>query len=305
MSSANPSTASSRARAIRGLRLEPPAAAPARRVWLVLALVAAVLVTGLAMLIDHERVQHGDLRLLVSLHDALAHAGVLGAADELADWVSQWLGPGPHLIPLTLLAAALALRARRPRLALFVPLAFALGTLAQTWVKDAVGRARPNLYPDLAVASGPSFPSGHAVGAICAVAVPLLVCALLSRRARVRWGLIGLAAVAVVALDLARLVLAVHYPTDVLAGNLLGLAVCAGLAAVLGLPLPRVRGGGGRAVIATARDRTDPVRLDADPGVAGNRRLTSATGAVQLVVLAVVILSGVVFGLTIGHPWHA
>jgi undecaprenyl-diphosphatase len=280
------------------LRLEAPEGPRGRGLWLVAALVAAVLVCGLAMLIDHEAVQHRDLRLLVQLHDALQHAGLLNAADEVADWVSQWLGPGPHLIPLTVLVAVLALRAGRARLALFLPLAFALGVLGEHFLKDAVGRVRPNLYPSMAVATGPSFPSGHAVGAICAVAAPLVVAAWLTRRAWLRWSLLAVAVLAVVAIDLARLVLAVHYPTDVLAGNLLGLGICAALAGALGLPLPRPapRTASGSGVAARLWQRIDPVRPEADPGVEGNRRLTSLTGAVQLAVLAVVILSGVVFG---------
>ncbi len=282
-----------------GLRFEEPEQPRRRAVWLLLALVAAVLVAGLAILIDHEGVQHRDLRILVALHDALQHAGLLSAADELADWVSKLLGPGPHLIPLTLLAAGLAARAGRLRLALFVPLAFVLGMLGESLLKDAVGRARPNLYPDMAVATGPSFPSGHAVGAICAIAVPLVVMALLTRRAWLRWGLVGTAVVAVLALDAARLVLAVHWPTDVLAGNLFGLSVCGVLADGLGLPLPRLpaaSASGNPNALSAVWDRVDPVRPEAAPGVEGNRRLTSLTGAVQLAVLAVVILSGLVFG---------
>lgn len=278
-------------------RAERPETARGRMAWLITALVAAVLVGGLAVLIGHAGVQHRDLRLLVQLHDSLQQAGLLSLAATVAGQISTWLGPGPHLIPLTLLVAVLAVRAGRVRLALFVPLAFGVGMVGEHLLKQVVDRGRPNLYPDLAVATGPSFPSGHAVGAICAVAVPLVVAAVLTRRAWLRWSLVGLAVVAVVALDLARLVLAVHWPTDVLAGNLFGLGVCGVLAAALGLPLPRpAASSGGVAALVTLWDRTDPVRVERDHGVEGNRRLTSVTGALQLVVLAVVILSGLVFG---------
>jgi len=280
------------------LRLERPEAPRRRALWLLVAVVAVALFGALALAVGSNAVQRRDLHLLVQLHDGLVHAGLLNAADETADRISQWLGPGPHLIPLTLLAAGLAFRAGRRRLALFIPLAFAVGVVAQSWMKDAVGRARPNLYPDMATASGPSFPSGHAVGAICAIAVPLLAMAWITRQRWLRWSLVAAAVLAVVGLDLARLVLAVHWPTDVLAGNLLGLAVCGALAAALGLPVPAraAATSTGSALVTAFWDRADPVRVESDPGVEGNRRLTSTTGAVQAVVLALVILSGLVFG---------
>jgi membrane-associated phospholipid phosphatase len=280
-----------------GLRFEEPERPRGRGLWLVGAALAALLVAGLAAAITTGGVEHRDLRLLVQLHTQLAQAGVLASADELADWISKWLGPGPHLIPLTAAVTLLAVRARRLRVALFVPLAFGLGMLGEHLLKDAVGRARPNLYPGMAEATGPSFPSGHAVGAICAVAVPLVVAAWLTRRAWLRWSLVALAVLAVAGVDLARLVLAVHWPTDVLAGNLVGLAVCSALAAALGLPVPalasRARATG---VAGSFWDRTDPARPQAGLGVEGNRRLTSLTGVLQVAVLAAVILSGLVFG---------
>jgi membrane-associated phospholipid phosphatase len=286
-----------RDRLVWGLRFEEPERPRRRLAWLILALVAAALFAGLAIAIGDSAVQRQDLQWLTALHTRLTEAGAIRTADEVADFISQWLGPGPHLLPLTALAAFLAYRAGRLRLALFVPLAFALGVLGESLLKSVVDRARPNLYPDMAVSTGPAFPSGHAVGAVCAVAVPLLVIAWVTRERWLRVSLVVLAVAAVVAIDLARLVLAVHWPTDVVAGNLVGLAICGALAAVLGLPLPGTRGGAGPTRLLTRWwDHTDPDPPTADHGVEGNRRLTSVVGFVQIGLLAVVILSGVVFG---------
>jgi membrane-associated phospholipid phosphatase len=280
------------------LRLEPPGSPRARTAWLAFALIAALLVTLLALAISHDAVQDKDLSLLRSLHDTLLGSGHIKLADETADWVSVWLGPGPHLLPLTLSVALLAWRAGRLRLAVFVPLAFGAGLIGERLLKIALDRPRPNLYPDMAVVSGPSFPSGHAVGAICAVAVPVLVAAWLARRTWLRVGLIALAVLLVAAIDMARLVLAVHWPTDVLAGNLLGLGVCGLLAAALGLPGPGAMARSGTRLLSAWSDRVDPERSGAepDPGVEGNRRLTSLAGAIQVPLLTVVILSSMVFG---------
>jgi membrane-associated phospholipid phosphatase len=289
-----------------GVHFEQPEPPGGRLAWLILAAVAALLVAALAVAIGSGAVQRFDLRLLVQLHDRLTGAGVIAGADEAADWVSQWLGPGPHLLPLTLLVSALAVRAGRVRLAIFVPLCFAVGALGESLLKDVVDRTRPNLYPDMAVVNGPSFPSGHAVGAICAVAVPLVVAACLTRRRWLRISLMGVAVLAVLALDLARLVLAVHWPTDVVAGNVLGLGVCATLAAALGVPLPRLAPAaatgapaGGPRLLAAFWDRVDPHRPASD-GVEGNRRLTSLAGMALVPVLTAVALSGVVFGWSPG-----
>jgi membrane-associated phospholipid phosphatase len=306
MMSANPPVArrglpepgASRGRLAWRLRFEDPGPPRARRVWLIGALVAAVLVALLAVAIGTHTVQRQDMRLLVGLHDRLVNGGLILTADETADWVSKWLGPGPHLIPLTLLVSYLAFRAGRLRLALFVPLAFALGMFGQGMVKDLVGRTRPNLYPSMATVTGPSFPSGHAVGAICAMAVPLLVAAWLTRRRWLRWSLVAAAVVAVLSIDLSRLILAVHWPTDVLAGNLFALAVCGVLAAALGLPAPGLARAGRPAprLLGSFWNRVDPVRPAADPGVEGNRRLTALAGALLVPVLLAVILSGLLFG---------
>jgi undecaprenyl-diphosphatase len=295
-----------RGRLAWGLRFEGPERPRRRLAWLILALVAAALFAGLAIAVGDSAVQRQDMQWLTALHSRLTEAGAIHTADEVADFVSQWLGPGPHLLPLTALAAYLAYRAGRLRLALLVPLSFAFGVVGETLLKAAVDRTRPNLYPAMAVSSGPSFPSGHAVGAICAVAVPLLVIAWLNGRRWLRITLIVLAALSVVAIDLARLVLAVHWPTDVVAGNLVGIAIVGALAALLGVPLPTPRGGATLPRSLSAWwHRTDPERPAADPGPEGNRRLTSLVGAIQLGVLAVVILSGVFFGSVPGLHFFA
>jgi undecaprenyl-diphosphatase len=273
-------------RALAQPHFEQPESPRRRVAWLVIALVAAVLVAALALAVGTGGVQERDMQWLVGLHDRLAGAGLIHTADEVADFVTRAFGPGPHLIPLTALVAFWAVRAGRMRVALLVPLAFGVGALGETLLKSAVARTRPNLYPDMATVTGPSVPSGHAVGAICAVALPLLVAAWLTRRRWLRITLVVSALVAVLAVDLSRLILAVHWPTDVLAGNLFGLAICGALAAALGVPLP-VPGSGGAALLSWRPGRGGGPA--AGFALDRSRRVIALAGAVMVAVVALVV----------------
>ncbi|MBO3086880.1 phosphatase PAP2 family protein [Cellulomonas dongxiuzhuiae] len=106
---------------------------------------------------------------------------------------------------------------------------WAAGTVAVGWVlqlaaKGLVQRARPVIDDAVAHAPGWSFPSGHAANTtVVAVALTVLVWPLLGRVGRV---LVPVTAGALVVLTAAdRVLLGVHYPSDVLAGILLGLAI--------------------------------------------------------------------------------
>lgn len=90
-------------------------------------------------------------------------------------------------------------------------------------VKELVGRLRPMVETPVASETGPSFPSGHAMGALVTYGVLLVVfLPVLSHRAR--RPTIAAAVVLVMAIGFTRLALGVHFLSDVIAGWLLGLA---------------------------------------------------------------------------------
>jgi undecaprenyl-diphosphatase len=107
----------------------------------------------------------------------------------------------------------------RYRVALFLALTVELSALIVVFTKAVVARPRPPtaLVPELSS----SFPSGHALGTAVAVLAMFFAA---SPQLRQRWrsacAVIGVLIVA--AVGIGRVVLNVHYPSDVLAGWALG-----------------------------------------------------------------------------------
>jgi membrane-associated phospholipid phosphatase len=122
---------------------------------------------------------------------------------------------------------------RRYRLGAGVVLAAAVSTLVAGSLKDVVGRARPPASMALVHAGGLSMPSTDAA-LTSAVAMALYLG--VTRHPRDRKLVAGVLAVGVLAVGLCLVYLGAHWPTDVLAGWILGIAVGAGAA---GVTIPR------------------------------------------------------------------
>ena len=96
--------------------------------------------------------------------------------------------------------------------------------MVQIGAKGLVQRARPVVDDALEHAPGSSFPSGHATNtAAAALTLTLLVWPLLGRRGRVVVPVVAGTVTLITAAD--RVFLGVHYPSDVVAGMLLGTAM--------------------------------------------------------------------------------
>ena len=106
----------------------------------------------------------------------------------------------------------------------FVFVASSGGWLLNWALKQAFERPRPDIVPHLRDVMSSSFPSGHA---LTSAAVYLTLGTLLMRLAQGRLAKVYCIAVAMLATLLvgsSRVFLGVHYPTDVLAGWLIGLS---------------------------------------------------------------------------------
>ncbi len=106
---------------------------------------------------------------------------------------------------------------------------WAFVTLLVTWnlqldIKLLVRRARPVIEDALTRAPGYSFPSGHATNTASAgLILVILVWPLLGTRGR--WVLATLVTAAVLLTGLDRVLLGAHYPSDVVAGFVIGTAM--------------------------------------------------------------------------------
>lgn len=134
----------------------------------------------------------------------------------------------PFVFRLAVLGVAVVLWRRRGRAAaLWATITMVVGTLLGALLKEVVQRARPELDTPVGSAGGFSFPSGHALNAALGVTVLLVLLwrPLARRRRRLAALAVGLLLVLLTGLD--RLLLGVHFPSDVVAGYLVGSSLVA------------------------------------------------------------------------------
>jgi membrane-associated phospholipid phosphatase len=212
-------------RAVRAARLDPE---KATGLALTLA-VAAVLLGGVVLALLTVVVRRTDV--LAGLDTSAAEWGDRHATAWSRDSIRLITELGGTWAVVVTAVGVAAVEIGRTRSRWVAPFLFAVmvgGTLLTEAIKALVDRARPELEP-VAATLGPSFPSGHT----CTAAASWAAFALVAGR---WWGprswpaLAGAAVGIAVAVAGSRVLLDVHWLTDVLAGLALGwawFAVCA------------------------------------------------------------------------------
>lgn len=147
-------------------------------------------------------------------------AGRSSPVTETAKVLST-LGSSAVLVPVCLLVALALVWRRRIALAGFLVATLVGGVELATVVKAIVGRPRPPLPERLVTIGSTSFPSGHATQNAAILPALALVAVALGAARRIA---LAIAVVLAFAVGLSRVLLGVHYPTDVVAGWLLGAA---------------------------------------------------------------------------------
>nr|WP_230462227.1 phosphatase PAP2 family protein [Micromonospora sp. CP22] len=185
-------------------------------------LLASFTLIATLVLTNRSPLRRLDLAITTQLHGyALDHPGWVRA-------VSFWTDA---FAPMPLRAAALFLviwlaRDGARRLAVWVGTTMVLGGLLGPLLKLLVGRPRPDLPDPVAQAPGLAFPSGHALNAMLAAGVLLVVFLPRTRTRSAARAVLWLGALSIALVTgFSRVALGVHWSSDVLAGWLLGAAV--------------------------------------------------------------------------------
>ncbi|MDB4882361.1 MAG: hypothetical protein JWL95_1127 [Gemmatimonadetes bacterium] len=192
---------------------------PGTALGLQLTVAAVVCVGALALfgeiadnVVDRDELTRFDLRLAmwIAPHRTPGHLA-------LANVVSQF-GTIPVMIGCAALIIATRFRREWRAVSVGLLLLGGAGELVEQILKRTFRRDRPANVEQWLVAGGYSFPSGHSMGAMVGYGLMTYLILLRVRRPWVRVTVIACGAVIIAAIGFSRLVLGVHFFTDVIGG---------------------------------------------------------------------------------------
>jgi undecaprenyl-diphosphatase len=168
-----------------------------------------------------------DGDLATRLNDAVhGEPGLIGFLEAVS-----WLGRPVSLWVVTGAAVLYTWRQGAHRLTIFLLATTLGGGVVSTVLKVLVDRPRPEVDHPIATAFGKSFPSGHALSSTVVFGAVLLTFLPVLRRP-LRHAAVAATVVLVLAIGASRLLLGVHFLTDVAAGHVLGLVWLSGATAM-------------------------------------------------------------------------
>src|SRR5215467_3559972 len=231
-----------------------------------------------------------------------AAAGINGLIAGNATFVTvvkavTWLGSDGVLWTVVGAAAVVLALRRQWRLALYLLVTGAGALILDPVLKALVGRLRPVVAHPIAHGTGNSFPSGHALGSIVCYGAVLLVF-LPAARGRWRTTFIAVTIALTALIGISRILLGVHYLSDVVGAWAVGIAW-------LGLTtfaFELTRNAAGLRVTDPVTEGLEPeARADLRPArpepAAGGSRVRDRGRVAAGLVVAWVLIVGIVAGL--------
>jgi len=212
-----------------------------------------------------------------------------------------WLGSDGVLWTVILAAAVTLAIRRRWRLAIYLLVTGAGALVLDPVLKSLVGRLRPVVPHPIAHGTGDSFPSGHSFGSIVCYGAILLVF-LPVARGRWRPAFTAIIATLVAVIGISRILLGVHYLSDVVGAWALGVTWLG----ITAFAFELTRSAAGRPVTAPVAEGLEPeARADLEPaqpepatGPAAGQHGGHHYGRIAAMVLvAWVLILGVIVGI--------
>ena len=174
-----------------------------------------------------------DEQLVLAFRSAADPSRLAGPAwaTEIARDFTAMGGSGVITLVVAAVSGFLFLTRKRHAL-IAILLATGGGVTISFVLKGHFARPRPELVPHLSIVSSSSFPSGHStIAAVVYLTLAAMLVRLVQKRTLKAY-IVFVAGVVVFAVGASRVLLGVHYPTDVAAGWAVGVAwaiACSGL----------------------------------------------------------------------------
>ncbi len=134
------------------------------------------------------------------------------------------LGTGTVVLMIVVVAGLFLTLTHHKYPAILLVVATGGGLVLNGVLKLGFNRPRPTIFVPAIQAVSSSFPSGHAMSSAIVYGTVAYLAARLHRRRWTRWAVMTFAFVVIVLISFSRMYLGVHYPSDVVAGVIIGLA---------------------------------------------------------------------------------
>ncbi len=257
----------------------------------VAALVFAVLL--IAVRLQWAPLESADHRAAADINNLVAGHKTLVSVVKAVTFL------GSNGVLWTVIVAAtviLAIR-RKWRLAAYLLITGAGALVLDPVLKSLVGRLRPVVAHPIAYGTGDSFPSGHSLGSIVCYGAILLVF-LPAARGRWRTAFIAFIVALVALIGVSRILLGVHYLSDVVGAWAVGITWLG----VTAFAFELTRSAAGQPVTAPVSDGLEPeARADLEPvqpePSAGHRRGGHYGRVAAGILVAWVLILGIIVGL--------